>query len=144
MSYSVGIDLGTTFSAVAVVDKSGKPVIVKNAEGEPITPSVVFFGDGAPLVGDEAKEMQGLGEDDVAFLFKRNMGDPNFELAFGGKSYTPVDLSALVLKKLVKDAEAALGGKVASAVITVPAYFDNHQRQATIRAGEQAGDANHE
>lgn len=139
MEHAVGIDLGTTFSAIAVVDRAGKPVVLRNAEGATVTPSVVFFEGDEPIVGDAAKEMQGLGESEVAFLFKRSMGDPFFVLEFGGQSYTPVDLSALVLRKLVRDAEAALGGTVSSAVITVPAYFDDHQRRATIAAGEKAG-----
>ena len=136
----IGIDLGTTFSAVAHIDDNGKPVILPNNQGAPITPSVIYIGSNdSVLVGEEAKEMQALGEADVAFLFKRNMGDPNFILNLRGRDYTPTQLSTLLLKQLKQDAENALGQPVDKAVITVPAYFDNGQRQATIDAGKAAG-----
>lgn len=139
MKYSLGIDLGTTFSAVAVVDETGRPRIVNNSQGRPVTPSVIYFGGDEPVVGDEAKEMQALGDSEVASFFKRSMGDSKFILNFNGRDYTPVDLSAIVLRKLKGDAEDALGCPVDQAVITVPAYFNNFQREATIRAGEMAG-----
>jgi molecular chaperone DnaK len=140
METTIGIDLGTTFSAVAHVDASGRAVILKNAQGEPLTPSVIWFGDDAePLVGAEAKRMQEMGDDDVASFFKRDMGDPNFFLDFKGKKYTASDLSAIVLRRLKADAEATLGKPVRKAVVTVPAYFNNQQREATIEAGRAAG-----
>ena len=139
MGLSVGIDLGTTFSALAFVDKSGRPVIVKNSDGKPITPSVICFSGEEPLVGDEAKEMQALGESNIASFFKRSMGSKSFVLNFNGKDYTPTDLSAILLRKLKTDAEAELGEEITHAVITVPAYFNNFQREATIEAGEMAG-----
>ncbi len=139
METSIGIDLGTTFSAVASVDENGRAVVLKNAIGEPLTPSVVWFGKDEPLVGAEAKEMQEMGEDKVASFFKRNMGDPFFTLEFNGKDYSAKDISAIVLKKLKADAEKALGKPVSKAVITVPAYFNNFQREATIAAGKDAG-----
>lgn len=139
MGLSIGIDLGTTFSAAAVVDKSGRPVIVNNSDGKSITPTVICFNGGTPVVGDEAKEMQALGEPNIASFFKRSMGNPSFVLNFNGRDYTPTDLSAIVLEKLKSDAESELGEKVTHAVVTVPAYFNNFQREATIKAGEMAG-----
>lgn len=99
MAASIGIDLGTTFSAAAMVDRSGRPVVLKNSDGNPITPSVICFNDNPPLVGDEAKEMQALGEANIASFFKRSMGDHSFILEFNGRQYTPTDLSAILLKK---------------------------------------------
>lgn len=139
MGLHVGIDLGTTFSAVAVVEPSGRPAIIQNSEGTAITPSVIYFGAGEPVVGDEAKEMQALGESEVASFFKRSMGNPDFILKFNRKAYTPTDLSAILLKKIKADAEIQLGDTITHAVITVPAYFNNFQREATIKAGEMAG-----
>jgi molecular chaperone DnaK len=139
MSAFVGIDLGTTFSAVAHITKDGRPEIIKNEYGSPITPSVVYLGAGGPLVGEEAKEKQAAGEEAVASFFKRTMGEPYFELYFEGKSYTSVDLSAEVLKKLKLIAENFLGEPVTHAVVTVPAYFNDIQRKATIEAGQRAG-----
>ncbi|MCK4761651.1 MAG: Hsp70 family protein [Candidatus Aminicenantes bacterium] len=140
MGLSIGIDLGTTFSAAACIDKSGRPVVIKNSEGNPITPSVIYFPPkGEPIVGDEAKEMQALGEADIASFFKRSIGSDSFLLKFNGRDYTPTDLSAIVLRKLKTDAEVEMGQTVTHAVITVPAYFNNFQREATIKAGEMAG-----
>jgi molecular chaperone DnaK len=139
MGISVGIDLGTTFSAIAVVDESGRPAIVNNSEDNPVTPSVICFNGGEPVVGEEAKEMQALGESNIASFFKRSMGNERFVLEFNGREYSPTELSAIMLKKLKADAEAQLGKTVENAVITVPAYFNNHQRKATIEAGETAG-----
>lgn len=136
---AIGIDLGTTFSSVGVVDETGQPRIVNNRMGEPLTPSVIYFGGEEPLVGEEAKAMQGAGEEDVASFFKRSMGNPNYEVAFKGRSYTATELSAILLKSLKADAEAELGTEVTQAVITVPAYFDDPQRKATIEAGKIAG-----
>jgi molecular chaperone DnaK len=139
MGTFVGIDLGTTFSVVAYINKDGKPETIKNEYGNVINPSVVYLGPEGPLVGEEAKEKQSLGEAAIGSFFKRSMGDPHFELEFFGKSYSPVDLSALVLKKLKQIAENKLAEQVTHAVITVPAYFNNMQRQATIQAGQLAG-----
>jgi molecular chaperone DnaK len=139
MGHAVGIDLGTTYSAAARVDDSGKAVIIPNAEGQPITPSVVWFGSDPPVVGDAAKAEQKAGATDAVAFFKRRMGDPNFLLSFNGKSYTPTDLSALVLGKIKADCQAYLRDSVTDAVITVPAYFVNAQREATIEAGRRAG-----
>ncbi|MDD3154001.1 MAG: Hsp70 family protein [Victivallaceae bacterium] len=137
---AIGIDLGTTFSAVATISEVGRPVIVKNADGESTTPSVIYFPpDGPPIVGSEAKEYQAVGEKEIASFFKTNMGDPNFFLSYHGKRYSAIDLSAILLKKLKSDAEASLGEKIESAVITVPAYFNNAEREATLEAARRAG-----
>lgn len=136
----IGIDLGTTYSAVATVSGSGQPIVVKNSDGESTTPSVVYFpADGAPVVGSEAKEFQAVGENDVASFFKRDMGDLGFYQTFHDRKYTPTELSSLVLKKLKADAEIELGQSIEAAVITVPAYFNNAQRNATIEAARLAG-----
>lgn len=139
METTIGIDLGTTFSAVASVDENGRPVVLKNSLGESLTPSVVWFGAAQIIVGAEAKELQAMGEQDVAAFFKRNMGDSNFSIQFHGKDYTAQEISALVLQKLKSDAEQTLGKPLRKAVITVPAYFNNFQREATIAAGNAAG-----
>jgi molecular chaperone DnaK (HSP70)/uncharacterized protein YegL len=139
MSTFVGIDLGTTFSVAAHVGANGSPETIPNDLGEPTTPSVVWFGTDPPTVGKTAKVEQRAGAGDVASFFKRSMGDPHFVLSFRGRDYRPVDLSALVLGKLKADCEAHLGKPVGEAVITVPAYFNNAQREATIEAGRRAG-----
>lgn len=139
MGLNVGIDLGTTFSAIAIVDKSGRPLVINNREGKSVTPSVIYFSGKEPVVGDEAKEMQALGESNIASFFKRSMGNAGFVLNFNDRNYTPTELSAILLKKLKTDAETELGKEITHAVITVPAYFNNFQREATIKAGEMAG-----
>ena len=137
----VGIDLGTTYSAVARYDKNtSKPAIIPNAFGKEITPSVIcFLDDGDILVGEDAKDMQSNGTGVNAAAFKRNMGDGSIAVSFNGKDYTSEDLSAMLLKHLIEDAEKAAGEKIDEAVITVPAYFNDFQRTATIRAGEACG-----
>jgi len=139
MSAFIGIDLGTTFSAAARIGDDGRPVIIPNAEGEKITPSVIWFGSQPPTVGRMAKDEQRAGATEIAAFFKRSMGDANYQLSFGGRDYNPVDLSTLVLQKIKADCEAALRQPVTHAVITVPAYFNNRQREATIEAGRRAG-----
>ena len=137
----VGIDLGTTYSAVARYDKqSNKPIMLSNSFGKEITPSVIcFLDDGDILVGEDAKDMQSNGTGVNAAAFKRNMGDGSTVVSFNGKDYTAEDLSAMLLKHLISDAEAACGEKIDEAVITVPAYFEDAQRIATKRAGESCG-----
>ncbi len=137
----VGIDLGTTYSAVARYDKaSNKPIMLNNAFGKEITPSVIcFLDDGDILVGEDAKDMQSNGTGVNAAAFKRNMGDGSIVVSFNGKDYTAEDLSAMLLKHLIEDAEKAAGEKIDEAVITVPAYFEDAQRIATKRAGESCG-----
>lgn len=139
MSTFVGIDLGTTFSVVAHINQNGQPQVIPDQQGNATTPSVVYLGAKKSIVGAEAKERQALGEMAVASFFKRHMGDPNFELMFDGKTYNATDLSALVLAHLKEYAEAYLGDQVTHAVVTVPAYFNNMQREATIEAGRRAG-----
>lgn len=139
MSTSIGIDLGTTFSVVAAIDENGQAQAIANPLGELLTPSVVDLGSSPPLVGREAKEKQQFGDTAVYAFFKRDMGNPHSLFLHNGRQYTPVDLSAMVLRYLKKAAEAELGETVTDAVITVPAYFNNLQRQATIEAGRQAG-----
>jgi molecular chaperone DnaK len=139
MGTFVGIDLGTTFSAVAFINKDGRPEVIVDEEGHRLTPSVVYVGEGRPIVGFEAKEKQGSGATEIASFFKRHMGESNFELEFGGRSFNPIQLSALVLMRLKAVAERHLGESVTHAVITVPAYFNNIEREATIRAGNEAG-----
>jgi len=140
MGLCVGIDLGTTFSAVAYVDEgSGRPRIIKNKFGKNITPSVLCFHEDGILYGEEAKECQSQGDANAIAFFKRRMGDPHFQVTFYGKNYDAEALSAILLENLIKDAEKELSLKITDAVITVPAYFNNSQREATIRAGKRAG-----
>jgi molecular chaperone DnaK (HSP70) len=139
MPHFVGIDLGTTNSAVAHRNTYGRPEVIANRDGQNITPSVVYFGSDPPVVGQEAKEWARLGNAEIASFFKPHMGNPLFQLEFHGKTYSAADLSTLVLRRLKEDAEARLGDRVDRAVITVPAYFADRERKATIDAGESAG-----
>lgn len=139
MGTFVGIDLGTTYSVVAHINSDGKPETIANEYGNHVTPSVIFFGKGEPVIGDEAKEQQAAGASEVASFFKRSIGDPHFLLSFRGRDYTPIDLSALVLRYMKGVAERFLHETISDAVITVPAYFRNAQRVATLEAGRQAG-----
>lgn len=141
MGIRVGIDLGTTFSAVARINNvSGKPEIIKNSFDSPITPSVLCFeSNGNILFGEDAKNMQAIGNTNAIAFFKRTMGNEQFCVDFFGKSYDSTDLSAILLKNLVKEAEQSICEKIDSAVITVPAYFTHKERQATIEAGKKAG-----
>lgn len=136
----LGIDLGTTFSAMSWVNKFGKPEIIANAEGKATTPSVIhFYDEDACVVGDEAVKMVVIDPQNVVRFIKRHMGEEDFSLDFYGKSYTPQEISALILRKLKEDAEEILGQEVRDAVVTVPAYFNSAQRGATSEAGAIAG-----
>jgi molecular chaperone DnaK (HSP70) len=135
----VGIDLGTTNSVVAYRNAYGRPEVIPNREGHTITPSVVYFGTDPPAVGQEAKEWARLGNEEIASFFKPHMGSPLYQLRFHGRDYSATDLSALVLARLKEDAEAKLGESIDRAVITVPAYFADAQRKATLDAGNAAG-----
>ena len=138
MKKIVGIDLGTTNSEVAVVE-AGKPVVIKSAEGNPYFPSVVAFTkDGEKLVGDSAKRQAVVNPEGTIMRIKRKMGTKD-KIKLHGKTYTPEQISAFILQKIKADAEEYLGEKIDEAVITVPAYFDDDQRQATKTAGEIAG-----
>ena len=139
MSKVIGIDLGTTNSVVSVME-GGEPTVITNPEGSRITPSVVgFTKDGQRLVGQLAKRQAVSNPDRTIASIKRHMGDSNYKVTVDGKSYTPQEISAMVLQKLKADAEAYLGETVSQAVITVPAYFNDSQRQATKDAGKIAG-----
>lgn len=138
MSKIIGIDLGTTNSCVAVME-GGKPTVIANAEGDRTTPSVVACTkEGERLVGKVAKRQAIINHDNTVISIKREMGT-NFKAKMGGKEYTPQEISAMILSKLKADAESYLGEKVTQAVITVPAYFNDSQRQATKDAGKIAG-----
>ena len=138
MGKIIGIDLGTTNSCVAVME-GGKPTVIANAEGMRTTPSVVAFTkNGDRLVGDPAKRQAVTNADRTISSIKRHMGT-DYKVSIDGKNYTPQEISAMILRKLKADAEAYLGEKVTEAVITVPAYFNDAQRQATKDAGKIAG-----
>ncbi|HCK86495.1 MAG TPA: molecular chaperone DnaK [Ruminococcaceae bacterium] len=138
MSKVIGIDLGTTNSCVAVIE-GGEPVVIPNAEGARTTPSVVAFGKtGERLVGQVAKRQAITNPDRTVSSIKRQMGS-DYKIKVDDKKYTPQEISAMILQKLKTDAEAYLGEKVTEAVITVPAYFTDSQRQATKDAGKIAG-----
>ena len=138
MSKIIGIDLGTTNSCVAVIE-GGEPVVIPNAEGARTTPSVVAFGKtGERLVGQVAKRQAITNPDRTVSSIKRQMGS-DYKVKIDDKKYTPQEISAMILQKLKTDAEAYLGEKVTEAVITVPAYFTDSQRQATKDAGKIAG-----
>ena len=138
MSKIIGIDLGTTNSCVAVME-GGKPVVIPNQEGSRTTPSVVAFTKtGERLVGEPAKRQAVTNADRTISSIKRHMGT-DYKVNIDGKNYTPQEISAMILQKLKADAEAYLGEKVSEAVITVPAYFNDAQRQATKDAGKIAG-----
>ncbi len=138
MAKTIGIDLGTTNSCVAVIE-GGEPVVIANAEGARTTPSVVAFAkNGERMVGQVAKRQAITNPDRTVSSIKREMGT-NYKVSIDGKQYTPQEISAMILQKLKTDAEAYLGETVTSAVITVPAYFTDAQRQATKDAGKIAG-----
>ena len=138
MSKIIGIDLGTTNSCVAVME-GGKPVVIPNSEGSRTTPSVVAFTKtGERLIGEPAKRQAVTNADRTISSIKRHMGT-DYKVTIDGKSYTPQEISAMILQKLKADAESYLGEKVSEAVITVPAYFNDAQRQATKDAGKIAG-----
>ena len=138
MGKIIGIDLGTTNSCVAVME-GGKPTVIANAEGDRTTPSVVAYTkEGERLVGKVAKRQAIVNAENTVQSIKREMGT-NYKVTLNGKEYTPQEISAMILSKLKADAESYLGGAVTQAVITVPAYFNDSQRQATKDAGKIAG-----
>src|SRR6195952_4457352 len=138
MARAVGIDLGTTNSVVSVLE-GGEPTVIANAEGSRTTPSVVAFAkNGEVLVGEVAKRQAVTNVDRTIRSEKRHMGT-NWSKELDGKTFTPQQISAFILQKLKRDAESYLGESVTDAVITVPAYFSDAERQATKEAGEIAG-----
>ena len=139
MAKILGIDLGTTNSCVAVME-GGEAVVIPNAEGSRTTPSVVGFSKkGEKLVGQVAKRQAISNPENTVYSIKRHMGEANYKVTLNGKAYTPQEISAMILQKLKTDAEAYLGETLKQAVITVPAYFNDSQRQATKDAGAIAG-----
>jgi molecular chaperone DnaK len=134
----VGIDLGTTFSAIATLDDHGQAVTLPNREGEMLTPSAVLIEDGGAVVGEAARDVALEQPDRVATLIKRRMGHPTYGQLVAGREFRPETLSAIVLRKLLQDAQHRIG-PVSRAVITVPAYFDDTRRKATKDAGRIAG-----
>jgi molecular chaperone DnaK len=136
--HAVGIDLGTTYSCLAYLNEHGEPITIPNRDGELSTPSVVLFDGSQAIVGTEALRHSILYPDRVVMHAKRFMGNPHHRWQIQGKSYSPIDISTLILKSLLSDAKERLG-KVERAVITVPAQFSEVQRQATAEAGHRAG-----
>jgi molecular chaperone DnaK len=138
---AVGIDLGTTFSAIAHIDAYGKPQIIPNAESERITPSVILFDGMNAIVGTTAKQNAVAEPEKIVDFVKREVGKSkaHFHREFNGKIYSAEELSALIIRKLKNDAEKYLGEPVTDAVITVPAYFNDAERTATLHAGQLAG-----
>ena len=138
MSKIIGIDLGTTNSCVAVMD-NGEARVLPNRENNKTTPSIVAFNsDGDRLVGEAARRQMAINPDGTVSSIKRHMGE-NYHVRLNNKNYTPQEISAMILQKLRMDAEEVLGEKITEAVITVPAYFSDSQRQATKEAGLIAG-----
>jgi len=134
----LGIDLGTTNSAFAVME-GGDPEIIVNSEGDRTTPSMVAFNDGERIIGKPAKNQAVQNPDETVQSIKRHMGEEDYTVELEGEEYTPEQVSAMILQKIKRDAEEYLGHDIEKAVITVPAYFNDRQRQATKDAGEIAG-----
>jgi molecular chaperone DnaK len=135
----VGIDLGTTNSLVAFINREGRPEIIINERGNRLTPSVVYFkNDREVMVGELARSQLILKADRTVSCIKRYIGS-DYQVNVSERSYTPTEVSALILRKLVQYAEKSLGKTIEAAVVTVPAYFNDNQRQATLMAGEMAG-----
>jgi molecular chaperone DnaK len=140
MARVVGIDLGTTYSAISIVNQYGKPEVLTNREGERITPSVVLFDGEDPIVGSIAKRSAVANPFNVIQFVKRQIGDKGWKFRTeNSEVYTPEEISAMILRRLKEDAETLLGEKIEDAVVTVPAYFDDAQRKATQDAGRIAG-----
>src|SRR5437762_2640462 len=134
-----GVDLGTTYSCIAYIDKYQHPVVVANAEGERLTPSVVQFVDDERIVGKEAQQEALQVPEQVAEMVKRQIGDPYWRFEYDGEQYTAEEISSYILRKLAQDAEQETGYKVSDVVITCPAYFGIMQREAVASAGKIAG-----
>ncbi|RLC16944.1 MAG: Hsp70 family protein, partial [Deltaproteobacteria bacterium] len=134
-----GIDLGTTYTSIAVVDEYGKPVIIPNSDNQHITPSVVFFDGDNVVVGEVAKENSKIYPNEVVSFIKRSMGEPDFLFEYNGKTFRAEEISSFIIRKMVQDAEQYSGRKISDVVITCPAYFGINEREATRRSGEIAG-----
>lgn len=135
---AVGIDLGTTYSVIAYLDPQGRPTSIPNTEGDLLTPSVVLFDDDGVVVGKQAVAAASLEPEKVADCVKRDMGGKHYHRQINGRWYPPEVVSAYILQRLKADAERKLG-PIRQAVITVPAYFDETRRRATMDAGKLAG-----
>jgi molecular chaperone DnaK len=136
----IGIDLGTTYSLVARInEKTRAPEIIRTVKGDLMTPSIIAFTPKGILFGNDAKEHQALGSEGAVSSFKREMGNNGYCFEWGGRGYSAEELSSMLLGHMIKDAEKVSGNQIDSAVITVPAYFDEFQRTATMRAGEKCG-----
>jgi len=138
MATPVGIDLGTTFSVIAHLDSAGRPWTIPNAEGDLITPSVVFFDQNTIVVGKEAQKAAAVEPERIAQFVKRDMGNSVYSKPIGGKHIPPEVIQSMILEKLKKDAKKKLGD-FTKVVITVPAYFNEPRRKATQDAGKLAG-----
>lgn len=138
MSAFIGIDLGTTFSAISYIDETGRPKIIPNKEGKNITPSVVSERDGKIEVGEFASKTWAIEPEKAAARFKRVMSDKSFKFNLGDKEFSPAELSSFVLRKLVQDTKNVTG-EIEEVVITIPANFSNEAREATMEAGKLAG-----
>jgi molecular chaperone DnaK (HSP70) len=134
-----GIDLGTTYSCIAHIDEYGRPDAIINAEGDRTTPSVVLFEGANIVVGKEAKNSAVSHKDQIVELVKRQMGQGDWVFFYNGTEYSAEEISSFILRKVVSDAETALGCTITDVVITCPAYFGINEREATARAGEIAG-----
>ncbi|MBS6020623.1 MAG: Hsp70 family protein, partial [Leptotrichia wadei] len=138
--YVLGIDLGTTYSCMAYVDETGRATVIKNYEGDYITPSVVSFRESNKIsVGKTAKEEAIIYPESTVQLVKTLMGKSEVAISYEGKTYSPIEVSSYILKKLVEDASKELDTEVKDVVITVPAYFGSAEREATKIAGDVAG-----
>ena len=133
MGKKIGIDLGTTYSCVSYVDETGTVRIVDNLEGEQTTPSVVFFepDGGGVIVGSTAREAGAMNPENLVERVKNYMGDPDYKCFINGNEYSAAAISSIILKKLITDAETAIGDEIEGAVITCPAYFGEAARSAT-------------
>src|SRR5688500_6159866 len=134
-----GIDLGTTYSAIAHFDEYGKVDVIPNSDNERITPSVILFEDEEVIVGKIAKNQAVSNPENVVQFVKRHMGEPDWVRVINGREYTPEILSAIILKRIVSDAEDQIGEPISDVVITCPAYFNDNERKATMDAGKIAG-----
>ena len=135
---TVGIDLGTTYSAIAYMDNDGSPTLANNADGRPITPSVVLLDDESVVVGPTFERISVASSDQIVEAVKREMGNSEYHVLYQNKKLTPEFISALIIKKMKQDAEKEIG-PIANAVITVPYYFNDVRRKATQDAGRIAG-----
>jgi len=134
-----GIDLGTTYSAIAHFDEYGRPEVIPNSENERTTPSVVLFEDGQAVVGKQAKNLAVASPRKVVQFVKRHMGEPGWQREIDGQPFTPEVISAMIIRRLVSDAEQQLSQKITDVVITCPAYFNDNERRLTAEAGRIAG-----